>query len=167
MKIFNPLGGFSETQISQDDSAFITISKVNAGDILLARAPVTSIDIQQLTDYSLTKSLDNNFLVTTFGDTPVKIELRGINIYNLNGCQLGKTNADKTQIMSFYKKNKVSTDLEARFDLAIKGGKDEETPVFRCVIVSLRVMNNGQQQGVPTGHLLYDYTMTLIGASRT
>lgn len=165
-RIFSPLGGISETLIAPD-TTFLTLAKVNSDQIMLARAPITAVDIQQITDYSITKSLDNDFLITTFGDTPVKIELRGINIYNLNGCSLSDTQTDKRQILAFYRKNKVSTDLDARFDLAIAGGPNETTSVFRCVIVSLRIMNNGQHNGIPTSHMMYDYAMVLVGAART
>ena len=166
MKIFNRLGGVSETVVnSNKNTAFITMSKVGGPDLLLARAPVTSVDVSQITDFSITKSLDYDFLVTTFGDTPTKIEIQGISFFNLNGCALNpSSNTAHQQIMTFYDKNKLSANLSARFDVAIAPVSKNKASVFRCVIVGLRVGNNAGRQEGP--NVSYTYTLSLVGVKK-
>ena len=47
MKIFNKLGGVSQSVIGNKNTAFITLSKVGGRSFLLARAPVTGVDVHQ------------------------------------------------------------------------------------------------------------------------
>lgn len=176
LKIFDALGGISQN-VLKGASSFIALIKVanNAAattriagiSSILASAPATAITIQQLTDFSLTKSLDNDFLVTAFGDTPVKIELKGINIIGIDNCYLDGSSAEsaKTQILNFYDKNKVSANLQARFDLAISNGPKQPASCFRCVIVALNV-SNSNQSGINAIHKTYDYSMSLIGVRK-
>ena len=171
--IFSQLGAVSQSVIEKD-RAFITITKVGGtsggtGDIrtILASAPVTAVNIKQLTDFSITKSLSNDFLVASFGDTPVQIQMQGINIIGINNCMLEASSSDstRTQIMEFYKKNKVSSDLTARFDVAIAQGPNQPAVGFRCIIIALDV-NNSNQSGMNTVHKTYNYSMSLIGANK-
>lgn len=178
LNIFAPLGAVSQN-VLKGASSFITIKRVTNRDpattkmqrtsinTLLASAPATSISIQQLTDFSITKALDNDFLVTAFGDTPVKIELKGINIIGIDNCYLEEKNSEtvKTQILDFYAKHKVSADLQARFDVAISNGPNQPASCFRCVIVALNVVNSNQS-GVNAIHKMYDYSLSLIGVSK-
>lgn len=166
MRLFNPLGGVSETIVSTKNTAFITLSKVGGKSYLLAKAPVKGVDIRQLTDFSVTKSLDYDFLVTTFGDTPTQIEISGLSFFNLNGCPLSAQSAsDHDQIMNFYDKNKISSNLSARFDVAVAPVSRSKTSVFRCVIVGLRVTNSasGPEQA---GNISYNYTLSLVGVKK-
>ena len=166
--IFNPVGGLSQSTFINADqtpfNAFITIFSVATGDRLLGTAPVTGVLIQQLTDFSLTKSLNKDFLVATFGDTPTKIQLKGISFFNLNGCSLSGKKANQ-QILAFYKKNKISTNINNRVDIAIAEGKDKAPVAFRCVIVGLDSQNQSSADGI--GNSMYDYTMQLIGVERS
>lgn len=165
MKIFNRLGGVSQQVVGNNNTAFITLSKVGGKSFLLARAPVTGVDVQQITDFSITKSLDYDFLVTTFGDTPTKIEIQGISFFNLNGCELNpSSDAAHQQIMTFYDKNKISANLTARFDVAIAPVSKSKVSVFRCVIVGLRVGNNAGRQEGP--NVSYTYTLSLVGVKK-
>ena len=166
MRLFNPLGGVSESVISTQNTAFITLSKVGGKSYLLAKAPVKGVDIRQLTDFSVTKSLDYDFLVTTFGDTPTQIEISGLSFFNLNGCPLNpQSSKDHDQVMNFYDKNKISSNLSARFDVAVAPVSGTKTSVFRCVIVGLRVTNSSADSG-QAGNVSYNYTLSLVGVRK-
>jgi hypothetical protein len=177
LTIFPQTGGLSQN-IIKGACAFISIVKVSQGSAATTRTgigsilasattPSTAINIQQLTDFSLTKSLDNDFLVTAFGDTPVKIELKGINIIGIDNCYLdgSRSEAARSQILEFYDKNKVSSDHTARFDVAISNGPRQKASCFRCVIVGLNV-SNSNQSGVNAVNKMYDYSMSLIGVKK-
>lgn len=171
MKIFSPLGAVSQT-VLEKDVAFITITKVGGTDntsvkTILASAPITDVSIRQRADFSLTKSLANDFLIAAFGDTPVQIDLRGINIIGINNCVLGvgTEESTRTQILDFYKKNKVSADQSARFDVAIAPGANKAASAFRCIICALDVANSNQN-GQNAVHRTYNYSMSLIGANK-
>lgn len=163
LQIFSPFGSFSRHFIAPQGAnvAYITISKAGGDDIILGYAPITGVDIRQLTDFSVTKSLNRDFLVATFGDTPVQITIKGLNFFNLNGCALKDDDVgSREQIMDFYKQNKLSAAPYDRFDVAIT--KSGETAVsFRCVIVGLDTQNESTTDG--TSNLFYRYTMSLIG----
>lgn len=175
LDVFSQLGAVSQSIIG--DQAFITIYKVDGkngaaskgSDIksLLASAPATAIQIQQRADFSLTKSLSNDFMVAAFGDTPTAIELKGINIIGINNCIIDPRNdsAAKMQIMDFYQQNKVSANPDVRFDIAIANGPKQPAQCFRCVIVQLTVFNSNQN-GQGTVHRMYDYTMSLVGVNK-
>ena len=162
--IFNPLGGVTQTTFinaSQTDfNAFIVISSVNSNNVLLATAPVTGVTIQQLTDFTVTKSLDRDFLVTTFGDTPTKITLKGMSFFNNTGCAL-TGDATNRQILDFYRTNKISANPDNRVDVSISKGKRTAPVSFRCVIVGLDAVNQSTGDGI--SNLAYSYTMQLIG----
>ena len=171
MQVFNPFGSITKSPLRWQDStgkqvanvAYITIAEAGGDNIVLGYAPITGVDIKQLTDFSVTKSLDRDFLIATFGDTPVQITLKGLNFFNLNGCTLLGNSASNDQIMEFYKKNRLSTDRFKRFDIAIAISTNN-TVVFRCVIVGLDTQNTASQDGL--SNMLYSYTMTLIGVDR-
>ncbi len=166
--IFSGTGGISRhslvTHEKNKPSAFITIT-TTSGDFLHGVAPVTGVLINQLTDFSVTKSLDKDFLVATFGDTPVRITLKGINFFNLNGCDLGQSRLSKKQILNFYKDNRVSTNINNRVDISIATGKNEPAVSFRCIITGLDVQNNASNDG--TSNVYYEYGMSLIGVDRS
>lgn len=169
--IFNPFGSVNKTPLIYTDRngqqvtnvAFITISEAGGSDIVLGYAPITGVAIRQLTDYSITKSLNKDFLVATFGDTPTQITLKGINFFNINGCELASDTEAKEQIMDFYSKNKLSADRNKRFDIAIAASRNS-TAAFRCVIVGLETQN--QSTGDGTSNIMYNYTMQLVGVER-
>lgn len=167
-EIFSPFGSVNRSKLTLDTGkkpvAFVTLSEVGGKSWLTGYAPVTGVGITQLTDFSITKSLDKDFLVAVFGDTPVKIVLRGVNFFNLNGCNLGSGRNGKKQVMSFYKSNRLSTAPQKRFDVAITVGADSTPVVFRCVIVGLETQNASTESGI--SNIMYSYTMQLIGVDR-
>lgn len=171
MNIFSPFGSVNKTPLSYTDDkgqqvhnvAFITMTRAGGSEIALGYAPITGVAIRQLTDYSVTKSLDQDFLVATFGDTPTQITLKGLNFFNINGCQLAGSNESKQQIMDFYDQNKLSTDRTRRFDIAI-ATSSSSTAAFRCVIVGLDAQNQATGDGL--SNVMYNYTMQLIGVKR-
>jgi hypothetical protein len=166
MQIFSPTGSISTyKQVADGKKAYITLSAVGSEQgLLVGSAPITGVDIKQLTDYSVTKSLNKDFLVATFGDTPIQITLHGLNFFNMNGCALNMGDeADNRQILDFYKENRLSTDPSKRFDVAI--ASDESATVsFRCVIVGLTTQNQSASDG--TNNRVYDYSMSLIGVDK-
>ena len=167
LTLFKPYGSISRSILvdgANNFNTFITISSVGGGSILLGAAPVTGVSIQQLTDFSVTKSLDKDFLVATFGDTPVKITLSGISFFNLNGCRLNGSRKSNKQIMDFYRENKLSNRRSKRVDVSIASGAGETPVVFRCVIVALDTQNQADETGI--SNMLYSYTMTLIGVDK-
>lgn len=169
LQIFNPIGSTSTSTVATPKDgyvAFITIYDTEGDKVWLARAPITGVNIKQLADYSVTKALDNDFLVTTFGDTPVQIDLTGMNIYNMNGCNIVDSAASKAQILSYYKKKKISSNLKIRFDISIATGSGGPSSTFRCVLVALNVKNDASSGAMDTGNRLYSYAMTFIGVSR-
>jgi hypothetical protein len=169
--IFNPYGSVNRTPITYTDAkgqqvknvSFITLSEAGGDNIVLGYAPITGVKIRRLTDYSVTKSLDDDFLVATFGDTPTSIVISGMNFFNINGCELSGDNESKAQIMDFYENNKISTDKTKRFDVAIANSKSS-TVGFRCVIVGLDLANESRGDGL--SNVMYNYTMQLIGVKR-
>ena len=166
VKIFPPMGGVAVSTLSTNNIAFITLSEAGGDNIALGYAPVTGVSIQQLTDFSVTKSLSRDFLIAAFGDTPVKITLSGVDFFNINGCNIldSKTGAGSNdQIMDFYRKNRISTDRTKRFDIAI-ATSDKNTVGFRCVITGLDAQNKASSDGL--NNVMYNYTMFLIGVDR-
>ena len=166
--VFNPMGSISQSVFINPSqtkfNAFIVITPINSDDKLLGTAPVTGVTIQQLTDFSITKSLDNDFLVSTFGDTPTKITLKGLSFFNLNGCALEDGDASRQQILDFYKTYRVSTDINNRVDISISKGDRTPPVAFRCVIVGLDTQNQSTGDGI--SNFMYSYTMQLIGVER-
>ena len=169
--LINPIGGISQSIIkSTDNVAFITLYRNRAKrgknipldnnakwpTVHLAMAPVTGVEIQQLTDYSVTKSLDTDFLVATFGDNPVQITLRGVNFFNVSGC------GEQQYISDFYDSNKLSTNKNARFDVAIASNKTN-TVAFRCVLVGMTMSHDTT---VHAGQIMYNYTLSFIGVRK-
>ena len=192
--IFEPTGGANVSDLGDTKVAFITIVPVkvaNTGgkkekekegsDVILAMAPMTEIEIRQLTDYSITKSLENDFIVATFGDTPVSITIRGINFFGLE-CKLGQEvhwfdyllfragdkKKENQQILDFYNRNKLSANPSARFDVAIASSEpdgDQDTATYRCVVVGLDIINNAAREGA-TSNIAYNYMLTMIGVKK-
>ena len=168
--VFNPLGGISQSvfinRSQRAFNAFIVISPIDSDgtEDLLATAPVTGVLIQQLTDFSVTKSLDKDFLISTFGDTPTKITLKGLSFFNLTGCAIGSGDVTRQQVLDFYKKYRISTNINNRVDISISKGEREAPVAFRCAIVGLDTQNQSTGDGL--SNLAYNYTLQLIGVER-
>lgn len=168
ISIFKPSGSISRSTLTPSErdkfQAFITITVAGSDTILLGTIPVTGVRINQLTDFSVTKSLDRDFLVSTFGDTPTRIQLDGLSFFNMNGCDLTGSGSDNKQIMNFYRENRLSTDINKRIDISIASGAGEPPVAFRTVIVGLDTINKSNSDGI--SNIVYNYTMTLIGVER-
>lgn len=169
INIFGPFGSINKSILATPEQSgfqsFITITVADSDEILLGMVPVTGVRINQLTDFSLTKSLDRDFLVATFGDTPTRIQLDGLTFFNLNGCALTGSKGEKQQIMNFYKENRLSTDINKRIDISIASGAGEVPVAFRTVLVGLDTANKSNEAGL--SNVMANYTMTLIGVERT
>ena len=167
--LFSPFGSVNRSTLATPEQngfqAFITITVADSDEILLGMVPVTGVRISQLTDFSVTKSLDRDFLVATFGDTPTRIQLDGLTFFNLNGCTFTGSKGEKQQIMNFYKENRLSTDITKRIDISIASGAGEVPVAFRTVLVGLDTVNKSTEAGL--SNVMANYTMTLIGVERT
>lgn len=175
MQIFNPSGSVDVIEINggTDSVAFFTLTKSkeaspNPGtpatkseetDILYGSMPVAGLSIDQAVDFSISKTLNKDFVISEFGDTPVQITMNGVNIYA--GCsnivEFGK------QVLDFYEKNKLSTDPNIRLFLTITGNSTDKGS-FTCVLTKMRVIGPAMEKSgsVP----VYSYNMTLIGVRR-
>jgi len=167
VQIFNQAGAVSLFKLDET-KPLITIATVDvdAGEskpnIFLANAPKTGISIKRLTDHNVTKSLGGDFLLSTFGDTPVDIQLSGLNIFATK-CDLGLGSTDYSDIMDFYEKNKVSTNPRKRIDITVSSGNDKPGQVFRCALVMLKAQSANDPE---ISNLLYTYSLSLIGVRR-
>ena len=134
---------------------------------LFAYMPVTGMTIDQGVDASITKTLNDDFLVTAFGDVPVQIVLNGINFFDLeNDCIMKNEDINKLrqkQIMAFYERWKLSANIRNRLDISIvpanKGVDSGNT--FVCALIKMRASAPiiDKSGSVPA----YRYNMTLIG----
>ena len=172
--LFGERGAFSISPlVDAATTAFITMSSVDTNNsntasakagktIMMAYAPITGVNVKQSVDFSLTKGLNKDYLVYTFGDSVVTITLSGINFYKITKCQeqyFGK-NTYKS-VMEFYKNNKLSTNLRKRVDIAISDPSGTST--FRCALIGLTVSNDSSND---ISGSAYAYSMTLIGVAR-
>ena len=156
-KIFANPGSISQYSYSSGSvdgsTAFITLE--NLGDVLMATAPATGINISHAVDYSITKALDSNFLVSSFGFAPVSIVINGLSAYS-SWCGNSTASGDSTITGFFYKYN-VADNYKYRIRAAIKRGSSKEE--FYCVMLSLSLMASSDR--TPGAE---QYTLTLIGA---
>lgn len=172
--IFNETGSFSVADIAGSTSSYVTITPVALGktskkgtaqslkiDKLYATMPVTGVVVQQGVDMSISKTLNSDFLVSEFGDHPVQITLAGINFFGM--CNGGAKEQHK-QIMDFYEKWKLSSNIYNRVDVSITPSASPNSGAFRCVLMKMRTTAPGMDgQGLAAA---YKYEMNLIGVRR-
>ena len=172
--VFNVLGSINTyTYPKSEGKAFFTIAPVVKNQIvknyLTGAMPVTGLHIQEGVDFSITKSLSQDFLVAAFGDSPVTIMLRGISFDEVPECLPsnqttgadGKTTtAQQDRAMEFYDRYKLSADIENRVDIGISTTNIS----YRCALIAMEVQKAGDGTG---NQNLYSYTIKLIGVRKT
>lgn len=182
MHIFNTNGSVSVVQVPSDENAkaFFSLTKnaeVGKGfsetkpatgkqtetEALYGNLPVSGLTIDQAVDHSIAKTLNKDFVISEFGDTPVQIVMNGVSFYGeCTGSTDGWGNNNE-QIMDFYEKNKLSKDPKARLKLSITPGKTE-SGTFTCVLIKMRAVGPllDKNGSVP----VYSYNITLIGVKQ-
>ena len=158
-------GGVSVYNLADSSKALITLAVANTGEanstpVYLANAPQTGIRIKQLTDHSVNKALGGDFLLNSFGDTPVDIQLSGLNFFAMK-CDLGVSQPTDDDILQFYDDNKVSANPGRRLDITINSGKSGK--LFRCALIGMQAQSASDPEFV---NILYTYTLSLIGAPK-
>lgn len=154
IKLFNSgMGTVSKTVLGQR-AAFITFTD-DLKKVITATAPVTGVRVMQRVDFSITKSLSRDFLISAFGDQPVQIVISGMSIYAASCPDDGDSS---NAIPKFYRQNRISTDLDKRVQVGI-AGLGSSSQAFNCAVVGLDLESNSEnaQSGTNT------YTLTLVG----
>lgn len=156
--VFSKAGGISFHDAGEHKS-LITIVQPGTGSekttIYLAFAPLTGISVKQLTDHTVNKALSGDFMLATFGDTPVDIQLSGLCFFGArcDGMFEGVSNDD---IMEFYARNKVSENPTARLDITMATSNN----AFRCALIGMRSQSTNDTE---LNGLLYTYNLSLVG----
>lgn len=158
IKIFNSnIGGASISNIGKG-RAFITFSGGAGGDalgaVVAASAPVTGVTVTQKVDYAITKALSKDFLVSTFGDSPVSITISGIELLNLECTTTNKYSS----IVDFYDKNKLSTNIMTRLNVGISVGADAVS--YTCVLLGLTLQADTRND---MGNSTSSYVLDMLG----
>ena len=125
---------------SSADDVGLVIATGDLKTVLQGRAPATGITVMQKVDYSISKSLKKDFIVDTFGDSPVHIVLDGVTIMNAACLENGE---QASTMEDFYEKYKLSANKANRVSLGLSGHKTEDgvtTNTFKCVLLSMRSM---------------------------
>lgn len=138
MKIFGDAFGGVSTETVGKRKAFITFVGTKGKaltDVIVASAPMTAVQIGQKVDYSITKALGKDFLISAFGDQPVVITIDGMSIYAPDSTS---HTADAKAIPTFYKNNRLSTDINNRVQVGI-AGLAGGAQAFSCAIISLEL----------------------------
>lgn len=173
LQIFNPHGGVDFVPMPDGAKIFFTLtepiepspnpetpSKSKGPNALFASMPVSGLSIDQAVDMNITKTLNKDFMVSEFGDTPVQISMNGVNFY---GDTCGIYGKENEQVLDFYEKYKLSNNPKARLCLSMT---DEKTSNgnFICVLIKMRTIGPASDKNgtVP----LYSYNLTLIGVRR-
>lgn len=163
-KIFFSLTKNAETGQSYTDKTTTPgQGKQTEKEALYGNLPVSGLTIDQAVDHSIAKTLNKDFVISEFGDTPVQIGLNGVSFYgDCDGGTDGWGN-DKEQILDFYEKNKLSANPKARLKLSITPGKTE-SGTFVCVLTKMRAVGPllDKSGSVP----VYSYNITLIGVKQ-
>lgn len=128
--------------------------------LLAATAPAEQIRVDAGVDFSLSKSLAGDFLVSTFGYRPVMIVISGLDIYN-DPCLIASGEGQET-VQSFFDKWNVHANKTARIDVGMASAGSSGV-AYRCVLVDLKRMSAQELTGGGVGR----YVMTLYGAKVT
>jgi hypothetical protein len=130
------------------------------GAVLMSTAPASRIRITEGVDYTLSKSLSGDFLVSTFGHKPLTIEIDGFDIF-YDRCKVA---ADKPTVQAFYDKWNVHVNKDARINVGMAGASGAGT-AYRCVLVAL-TRSTDAVSGLDTEGV-GSYNMVLLGAQLT
>ena len=154
----------SSDWMSEDPHQWFARSSTS-GKSLYAHMPVTGVHISQGVDMTIAKTLSDDFLVSAFGDMPVRIILSGVNFYGGGtDCRAGFSTIQKQQVLDFYEENKLSASSRNRVDLSITPASAPKSGTFRCALIGMETMNplNEQEAVIPA----YSYKLQLIGVRR-
>lgn len=157
--VFSKAGGVAFANLGKRP-ALITIVQPKGIEmedpkLYFAYAPATGISIKQLTDHTINKALSGDFMLASFGDTPVDIQLSGVCFFGVK-CGQMQAQLSNNDIMEFYNKNKVSENPSARLDITMGTSNN----AFRCALIGMKSQstNEGDMNG-----LLYTYNLSLVG----
>jgi hypothetical protein len=142
-----------------EDKTSVVITDDELTQVLQGRAPATGITVEQKVDYSISKSLKRDFIVDTFGDSPVHIGLDGLTILNSTCLD---TEEKALTMEQFYAKHKLSADSKNRVNIGLSGG-GKEPQSFVCVLVGMR-STSAQDDSKRS---LIRYHLDLVGVTRT
>ena len=135
-KIFS-VRGYADTQSIPNEASIATAQLLLTDDekaaIIIASAPMLGIRIEERSDCNITKSLAGDFLISSFGDSPVKISIDGMNIIR-QVCSNKSATGDYPSITDFFDKNKVSTDIKKRVKLIIATSANTKK-TYNCAII--------------------------------
>ena len=143
-----------KTKESYSSNAFCTVYTRNTNGSLRAafkgKCPVTAVTVRARVDWAAFKSLSGDYLVSSFGQSAVQIEITGISLYKDN-CG----NLSSSSITRFYGKNNVGTRPNARVIVQITSSGS--TMSYKCVLVECTL----QAQHGDTGTA--GYNLSLVG----
>lgn len=149
-------GGPAITKSKENYSSgtFCTVYTRNTNGNLRAafkgKNPVTAVTVRARVDWAAFKSLSGDYLVSSFGQSAVAIEITGISLYK-DTCD----NLSSSSIPHFYGKNNVGTRPNARVIVQITGSGS--TMSYKCVLVECTL----QAQNGDTGAAAYN--LSLVG----
>jgi hypothetical protein len=161
--IFNTLGyaGIS-TMPAKDlkELVKITLADDKKANVVLATAPILGLSVEERADCSITKALNGDFVIASFGDTPVKLTISGVSIlYTI--CQDRDNKATKgSSVASFFKSNKISTDATKRIKVAI-ASSPTDTTTYTCALIGYDTSFNEEYNEYNASR----YTLHLIGVA--
>ena len=155
MKIFKHSQSVSKVDIpGANVPAYVTLQGTAGSalsDILMAKAPATDISITDAVDMSINKALSSDFLIATFGKSPITIRITGM-ILDARNCS-GSGN-----IPAFFKKYNVHKNKTARVTVCVCVAGASTT--YKCVLTSMMLVKNIQRYDCPVAS---DYVLNLIG----
>lgn len=120
----------------------IVLEGGSGSTLLTARAPASSVQVNEDVDYTVDKSLYGDWLVSTFGMKLVTITIEGMDIYWTN-CKTIK----EASIQTLFDANNVHKNPNARVKISIT--TDNGAVVYSCVLVS--IMRTSQAKTVGGG----------------
>ena len=142
---------------TDDCKVGIVVATGDLNTVLQGRAPATGITIEQTVDYAISKSLNQDFIVDTFGDSPVRIILEGIEFLT-EVCNGEQSDAAKETVEAFYDKNKLSADNVKRVALGLSS-QTGQGQAFTCVLTGMRSVVDRES----ADKMYIKYNLTLIG----
>jgi len=143
--LFNAKPAINPYYYAPDNNGDATIVMADAAltAYVSGRAPMTGITIEQKVDFSINKTLNKDFIVDVFGDSPTYIVIEGFNILaactneNEGGGESGQVLGIAKGMATFYKENNVGTNKDKRISLSVYYSKEDKR-TFQCILVGMR-----------------------------
>ena len=136
MILFNNAGSISSENSSSSNRSYIVLSgsSSSSNSSLFAISPVIGVSIKQAPDTSISKAINGNFYVSTFGSSPVYITIRG---FHADSCISGSNSS----IYDIYDEYRVDKNPNKRLSLGIytTDNKSKSTThgAFVCIILGM------------------------------